>query len=508
MRRACRRLDSEHLSGKRTGRGAVATGPDPTKSRARKAVTGGVLVALSRRATFMLASLLLPIVMQAAAGEAPPLRVLRLDDAVQAALKNQPTMQQAHAETAAAEGRATQARQLFYPQVTAVASYQRVRSATFGGRGVATTTGVGGAGTGTGTTGTAAGVGSTPTAVTSSSDAAGVDVFTLGGSATQLIWDFGSTYNRSRAASRLVDSFAANEKVAARNVVQDVRRSYFTARAQKALVVVARESLDNFQKHLDQIQGFVQVGTRPDIDLAQARTDLANARLSLINSENAYQVARVQLGRAIGRTETLDYDVTDDELPPVDGEDLTTDRLVAKAFSARPEVVVYVKQRESFELTAKAYRGNYGPTLSAAAGASESGTDLGSLGPAWNVGLTASWPLFQGWLTHGQVREAEANADGARAQTEGAKLQIRVDVQQAQLGIRAAKAAQTATAEAVTNARERLRLAEGRYAAGVGSPIELGDAQLALTTAQAQAVQAQYNLSSARADLLAALGQR
>jgi len=60
----------------------------------------------------------------------------------------------------------------------------------------------------------------------------------------------------------------------------------------------------------------------------------------------------------------------------------------------------------------------------------------------------------------------------------------------------------------VTNARERLRLAEGRYAAGVGSPIELGDAQLALTTAQAQAVQAQYNLSSARADLLAALGQR
>ncbi len=449
----------------------------------------------------MLASLLLPILMQAALAEAPPQRVLRLDDAVQLARNNQPTLQQARAQTAAAEGRATQSKQLFYPQLTATASYQRVRSASFGGRGIATTTGVGG--TTTGTT-----VGSTPTSITGSTDSAGVDVFTFGGNATQLIWDFGSTYNRSRAASRLVESFAANEKMATRTVVQDVRRSYFTARAQKALVVVARESLDNFQKHLAQIQGFVQVGTRPAIDLAQASTDVAFARLSLISSENAYAVARAQLGRAIGQVDDVDYDVTDDELPPVDGEDFTTDRLVIKAYGARPEIVVYEKQRESFELTAKAFRGNYGPTLSAAAGASETGTDLGSLGPAWNIGVTAAWPLFQGWLTHGQVREAEANADASRAQTDGAKLQIRVDIQQAQLGIRAAKASQTATTEAVTNARERLRLAEGRYASGVGSPIELGDAQLALTTAQAQAVQANYNLSSARADLLAALGQR
>jgi outer membrane protein len=60
----------------------------------------------------------------------------------------------------------------------------------------------------------------------------------------------------------------------------------------------------------------------------------------------------------------------------------------------------------------------------------------------------------------------------------------------------------------IANARERLRLAEGRYASGVGSVIELGDSQLALTTAAAQVVQANYQLSSARADLLAALGTR
>jgi outer membrane protein len=61
--------------------------------------------------------------------------------------------------------------------------------------------------------------------------------------------------------------------------------------------------------------------------------------------------------------------------------------------------------------------------------------------------------------------------------------------------------------EALLNARERLRLAEGRYQAGVGSVIELGDAQVALTNAAAQKVQADYNVSTARAQLMKAIGR-
>ena len=62
--------------------------------------------------------------------------------------------------------------------------------------------------------------------------------------------------------------------------------------------------------------------------------------------------------------------------------------------------------------------------------------------------------------------------------------------------------------EALANAKERLRLAEQRYAVGVGSAIELGDAQVALALAAAQAVQADDKLSTARAQLLRALGRQ
>ncbi|MDB5215025.1 MAG: outer rane efflux protein [Myxococcaceae bacterium] len=415
-----------------------------------------------------------------------PVRVVRLQDAVDLALKNQPAMQGARAQTRAAEGRKTQARSGFFPQVTAVASYQRVK----GRAGTATTP-----------------VGGTATAVPNT-DTSPFDVYTVGGTVTQLIWDWGSTYNRSRAAGRLVDSFVAAEKVSSQNIVVDVRRSYFLARAQKALVGVARDSLANVVKHLVQIQGFVSVGTRPEIDLAQARTDVASNRLLLINAENAYAVARTQLGRAVGLPDQGEFDVADDELPPVEGEGLATERLVAQAVAARPELAVFEKQREADELLAKGFRGNYGPTLSASGSLSETGTDIANLGPAWSVGVNLTWPIFQGGLTHGQVREAEANADVVRAQSDLEKVSIRVEVQQAQLGIRAAKESQIASSEVLANARERLRLAEGRYSAGVGSIIELGDAQLTVSNAAAQVVQAQFQLSSARADLLAALGQR
>jgi outer membrane protein len=94
------------------------------------------------------------------------------------------------------------------------------------------------------------------------------------------------------------------------------------------------------------------------------------------------------------------------------------------------------------------------------------------------------------------------------AQLDALRLQVQVDVQQAQLGVRGAKAGGIAAQEAIVNAREQLRLAEGRYSGGLGNAIELGDAQVAFTNAAAQAVQARYNLATARAQLLTALGKR
>ena len=427
-----------------------------------------------------------------AAEERTP-RVLRLDDALATALEHQPTVLQARAQTEAAAGRVEQARSGYLPQVTGTALYERLHSSSGVGigTGISSTTGTAGTSTTTGTTGLAA----------------THNLFSAGLTATQLIWDFGQTIDRTRAAAASRDSLQSTERTAKQQAMLLVRTAFFQAHAQKALVTVGNESVSNQQRHLAQIQGFVEQGIRPEIDLAQARTDLANARVTLINAQTNYITAKAQLNQAMGVQGPLDFEVSDEDISGVPEEDQSIPQLVAIASQSRPEFQALERQRRASELTLSAIHGAYGPTLAALGGVSESGFALDSMGTNWNVGLSLNWPLFQGGLTAGQSREARANIDVASAQITAEQLQIRVQVEQAELAIQSAKVVIDASKDATTNAREQLRLAEGRYESGVGSVIELGDAQLAVQNTEAQLVQAEFSLALARAELLSALGR-
>ncbi len=409
--------------------------------------------------------------------------MLRLEDALRIAIRKQPALLTARAQVEAQLGRKDQARAPMLPQVGGTASVLHA----YGAHGAPTSAGATSAG--------------------SSAPRSEYDIFSFNATATQLLWDFGVNYRKFEAAGSQAESLRESERATELSVLVNVRRAFFLARAQKALIQVAVETLSNNEKHTKQVLGFVSVGTRPEIDLAQAKSDVANARVQLVTSQNAYEIAKAQLSQSVGGVER-EFDVADEELPPIDGEDLPLEQLVTRATAERPELAALMRQREANELTLKGLHGAFFPTLSAQAGASASGLSADSLVPAWNVGAVASWPIFQGGITRGQVREAEANIDVTAAAHEAERLQIRYDVESAWLSVRGAKATIAAADEARVNANERLRLAEGRYTQGVGTIIELGDAQVVKTNADATLISAQFTLSSARAQLLSALGRR
>jgi outer membrane protein len=415
-------------------------------------------------------------------------RTMTLAEAERAALEQQPQVLVARAATGSAEAQAEQARSPLLPQLTASASYTR-QTGNYAPR-----------------------PGALPTMTPGSlgwslSPSRSYDYWSFGLAATQLIYDFGQTTERYHAARSTAEAQRAAERTARLVILSTVRRAYFGARATRDLVAVARESVDDQVRHLAQVQGFVEVGTQPPIALAQQRASLASARVQLVTATNNYQTAKAQLNQAAGLVGGTDFDVGDDELSPVDDEDQPLEALVAKALVARPEILVLKKQTQAQEDALSSVKGGYGPTLSAAAGASEAGSNLDNLVPNWTAGLVASWAVFQGGLTRGQVHQAEATLQGVDAQRKLEELQVRLDVDSARLAVTAAKATIGAANEAVASAREQLRLAEQRYATGVGGIIELTDAQVAYTTTAAQLVQARYGLSSARAQLLAALGR-
>jgi outer membrane protein len=417
----------------------------------------------------------------------PAPRLLVLATAERAALEQQPQIRIARAQTAVAQATAEEVRSPLLPQVVGNAQYAHEW----------------GAFRGLGSTGSA--IGGTSTGLASLSN--NFDVYSFGVSATQLIYDFGQTTQKYGAARASVEAQRYAEQVTRVQIVAAVRRAYFVARQNKELVDVSRETLSDQLKHLAQVQGFVTVGTQPEIALAQQKAAVANAQVQLITAQNNYETAKAMLNQSAGLVGGTEYDVGDETLGPLSEEDQPLEALIQKAMVTRPELADLEKQRDAQEATARSARGGYGPTLSATAGASEAGLALDALGPNVNVGLVLTWPIFQGGLTIGQVRQAEAGLAGVDAQRALEELQVRLDVNAAQLAVRAAKATIGAADEALASAREQLRLAEQRYATGVGSIIELNDAQAAYTSAAGQVVQARYALATARAQLLAALGR-
>ena len=152
-------------------------------------------------------------------------------------------------------------------------------------------------------------------------------------------------------------------------------------------------------------------------------------------------------------------------------------------------------------------RDEHWPSLGVTTGLTDNGGGLDRLALNWTGALTLSVPIFLGGSVSAQTRQQEALLAGARAQLDQQHQQVRLEIEQARLGLRAAKGLVEATQDALANTRDRLRLAEGRYQTGVGNIIELGDAQVAATAAAAPYVQAQYQVFTARAQLLKALGQ-
>ena len=102
------------------------------------------------------------------------------------------------------------------------------------------------------------------------------------------------------------------------------------------MVAVGRRTLANQERHLAQIASFVEVGTRPKIDLAQARADRANAKLMLIGAESAYASAKAALNQAMGVTGSIDYDVAEEGILEVLARDGARPRSVGRAARRGP----------------------------------------------------------------------------------------------------------------------------------------------------------------------------
>jgi outer membrane protein len=320
---------------------------------------------------------------------------------------------------------------------------------------------------------------------------------------SQLLFDFGKTMAATDAARKLATVALESIELQRQLIALAVREAYTNINFSQRLIAVARQSFDRAQLNLRSARGFFEVGTRPKSDVARAEVDVANARVEIIRARNAERLARVALNTAMG----IDVDIPTQIQDNLLYEPVQFDRqqLRAEALRQRPEHRQTKLQVEVTEAqTRQAFR-NFFPNISATGAYGGTQSELNEF---WSLGLTLSWTLFDGGNLIAKHQEAKANLDAARARVKASELDIIQNVEQAEISAEEAQERIQAAQAAVASAEENFRLAQGRFDAGVGTILELTDAQLALTQSQNTETQALSDFRIALYRLDRALGRR
>jgi outer membrane protein len=406
--------------------------------------------------------------------------VLNLNRCIDIALKMQPTIMAAASTVNATESRVGQAKSNYYPQIDWSSSYDRIKPAASGSS----------SGSSIGSSGR-------------TNDA--FDRYSTGFTLSQLLYDFGKTPTQVKIQNLTLDASRSDLRNTTDQIILAVKQAYYGVVQGKYNVLVAKDTVKQTQDHLEQAKGFFTAGTRPKFDVTKAEVDLSNAKLNLIRNENAFSIARVTLNNAMGIPEAPEY--TLDENLSFEKYEITFEDALSKAYANRPDLQSIIAQRQAAERSIDLAKTGYYPVVAGNAGYNWSGEQF-PLEHGWNAGATLSVPLFSGFLTKYQVEEARANLDVLKANEESLKQTIFLEVQQAYLTLRAAEEAIPTAKLGVEQAQENLEIANGRYAAGVGNPIEVTDAEVGLTNARTSNIQALYADKVAQASLEKAMGMR
>ena len=325
-----------------------------------------------------------------------------------------------------------------------------------------------------------------------------------GFSFTQLLFDFGQNLDAIRAARAREESLGADAATARESVAFDVKRSYFDLLASQRLLAVALETVRSNRQQLELAQGRYEVGLAAKIDVTRSEVQLATAELDRITAENNVAVAGDALRNAMGLSEPIDFDVAD--VLEAGRVSLPESAALETAFAARPELVSIGAQERALEREVLVREKDHLPVLTAEGGYDWSGNSY-PLESGWSVGATVRFPLFTGGRTRAQVGEAKADLLALRFDAEALRQDIALEVRRALLDVSRASQSIDVSERAAEQARENLDLAEGRYSTGVGSIIELTDAQAQRARAEAEHVRSLYSHELAIAALERAIGQ-
>ncbi len=322
-----------------------------------------------------------------------------------------------------------------------------------------------------------------------------------GATVSQLITDFGRTTNLV-ASARLQSKAEDQNAIATKEqVLLAVDRSFYNALQGQAVLKVAEQTVSSRQLLADQVSALARSKLKSDLDVSFANVNLAQAKLLQLDAENNAQAAMAALSAILGFPGLERMELIEDT-EPLSSPAASPDDLIAEAISKRPEILAAQFETESEHKLQNAERDELFPTISA----------LGAIGdvpagdsrlPNWYgaVGVNVQIPIFNGFLFTARAREADLRTQAARQRLLDLRNRISRDVRTAWLNASSTYQRLAVSAQLLDQSNRALDLAQTRYKLGLGSIVELSQAQLQQTQAEIGNAQAGYDYRLALAIL-------
>jgi outer membrane protein len=322
-----------------------------------------------------------------------------------------------------------------------------------------------------------------------------------GASVSQLITDFGRTSNLVASANLAAKAENQNSIATKEQILLAVDQAFYNALQAQDVLTVAQRTVQDRQTVSDQIGALFKSKLKSQLDFSFANVNLAQAKLLLLDAQNNVNAAETTLSAVLGFQNLQSFQLVEDSTPIVQPPD-NVDDLITSAFTMRPEILALEFQSQSAQKFQKAERDLLFPDIRA----------LGVVGdtPVRNpvisswygaVGLNVDIPVFNGFLFTARSREASLRAQATQERLRDVRTRIARDVRNSWLNAKTAYDRLAVTQQLLDQANLALNLAQSRYKLGLGSIVELSQAQLQQTQAQISNVGAGYDYRLALAIL-------
>ncbi len=320
------------------------------------------------------------------------------------------------------------------------------------------------------------------------------------------IYTGGQLENTVKKAKLGVDVGTLTLENTKQSVKLEATEDYYKIMQCRNLVKVQEESVDKLQQHLKNVTAQYTVGTVAKSDVLRSQVELASANQSLVSAHNNYDLAMSAFNNVVGLPLHTIINIEGDL--NYEKYDLQLDPCIEYALQHRADGIATDKAVKQAEAGIKVAQAGQLPQL--AVTASDTIDDNSPFGKdvmdKWAVGVTANWNLFDSNVTQAKIRQAEAAKRKADETANQKKDAIQLEVRQAYLNMIAAEKNIQTTKVAVDQAQEDYKIAQVRYSAGVGTNIDVIDAQVALTSAQTNYIQSLYDYNTSKASLDRAMG--